>query len=292
MTNRDKPIEGSVCMVTGATSGIGNATARRLAQQGATVVVVGRNMEKSAATVRQIERQTGNSSVEFMLADLSSQHDIRQLAEGFKRRYRRLDVLVNNAGAMMFSRQESVDGIEMTLALNHLSYFLLTNLLLETLKSGAPSRIINVSSSAHHRAEIDFEDLQNLKRYGGFQTYARSKLENLLFTYELAERLEGTGVTVNALHPGLVATNLMANNGAIGRVMKVLLGLRGMSVEEGAQTSIYLASSPEVEGITGQYFVKQKAVQSSQASYDKSTASRLWRVSAELTGLPVDNVPW
>ena len=292
MTNRDKPIEGSVCMVTGATSGIGNATARRLAQQGATVVVVGRSMEKSAATVRQIERQTGNSSVEFMLADLSSQHDIRQLAEGFKRRYRRLDVLVNNAGAMMFSRQESVDGIEMTLALNHLSYFLLTNLLLETLKSGAPSRIINVSSSAHHRAEIDFEDLENLKRYGGFQTYARSKLENLLFTYELAKRLEGTGVSVNALHPGLVATNLMANNGAIGRVMKVLLGLRGMSVEEGAQTSIYLASSPEVEGITGQYFVKQKAVQSSQASYDKSAARRLWQVSAELTGLPVDHVPY
>ena len=234
-------------MVTGATSGIGQVTARRLAEQGATVVIVGRSMERGAATVRQIEQQTGNSSVEFMLADLSSQQDIRQLSEGFKRRYQRLDVLVNNAGAMMFSRQESVDGIEMTLALNHLSYFLLTNLVLETLKYGVPSRIINVSSGAHHKGDIDFDDLQNLKRYGGFQSYAQSKLGNLLFTYELAKRLEGTGVTVNALHPGLVATNLMANNGVIGRLLRVLLGLKGMSAEEGAQTSIYLASSIKVE---------------------------------------------
>ncbi len=189
MTILDKPMQGSVCMVTGATSGIGKVTALRLAQQGTTVVVVGRSKEKSAAAVRQIEQQTGNSSVEFMLADLSSQQDIRQLAEGFKRRYQRLDVLVNNAGAIMFSRQESVDGIEMTLALNHLSYFLLTNLLLEPLKSGAPSRIINVSSSAHQRADIDFDDLQIRKRYRGFRAYARSKLGNLLFTYELAKRL-------------------------------------------------------------------------------------------------------
>ncbi len=226
-----------------------------------------------------------------MLADLSSQQDIRQLAEGFKRRYQRLDVLVNNAGAIMFSRQESVDGIEMTLALNHLSYFLLTNLLLEPLKSGAPSRIINVSSSAHHRAEIDFDDLQSLNRYRGFRAYARSKLGNLLFTYELSRRLEGTGITVNALHPGLVATNLMANNGGIGRLLKVLLSLKGISEEEGAQTSIYLATSPEAEGITGQYFVKQKAVPSSQASYDKSAAGRLWQASAELAGLASDHAP-
>ena len=291
MTILDKPMKGSVCMVTGATSGIGKVTALRLAQQGTTVVVVGRSKEKSAAAVRQIEQQTGNSSVEFMLADLSSQQDIRQLAEEFKRRYQRLDVLVNNAGAIMFSRQESVDGIEMTLALNHLSYFLLTNLLLEPLKSGAPSRIINVSSSAHHRAEIDFDDLQSLKRYRGFRAYARSKLGNLLFTYELARRLEGTGITVNALHPGLVATNLMANNGGIGRLLKVLLSLKGISEEEGAQTSIYLATSPEAEGITGQYFVKQKAVPSSQASYDKSAACQLWQASAELTGLAADHAP-
>lgn len=289
MTNRDNPMTGSVCMVTGATSGIGKVTALRLAQQGTTVVVVGRSMEKSEATVRQIEQQTGNSSVEFMLADLSSQQDIRQLADGFKRRYQRLDVLVNNAGAIMFSRQESVDGIEMTLALNHLSYFLLTNLLLEPLKSGAPSRIINVSSSAHSKAKIDFDDLQSLKRYRGFRAYARSKLANLLFTYELAKRLEGTGITVNALHPGLVATNLMANNGRIGRLLRVLLSLKGISEEEGARTSIFLATSPEVEGNTGQYFVNQKAVQSSQASYDKSAAGRLWQASAELTGLAADH---
>ncbi len=289
MTNRDNPMKGSVCMVTGATSGIGKVTALRLAQQGTTVVVVGRSMEKSEATVRQIEQQTGNSSVEFMLADSSSQQDIRQLAEGFKRRYQRLDVLVNNAGAIMFSRQESVDGIEMTLALNHLSYFLLTDLLLEPLKSGAPSRIINVSSSAHSKAKMDFDDLQSLKRYRGFRAYARSKLANLLFTYELAKRLEGTGITVNALHPGLVATNLMANNGRIGRLLRVLLSLKGISEEEGAQTSIFLATSPEVEGNTGQYFVNQMAVQSSPASYDKSAAGRLWQASAELTGLAADH---
>ena len=200
MNNLDRPMKGSVCMVTGATSGIGKVTARRLTQLGATVVVVGRSRERSAAAVRQIQQQTGNPSVEFMLADLSSQQDIRQLSEGFKRRYQRLDVLVNNAGAIMFSRQESVDGIEMTLALNHLSYFLLTNLLLEPLQSCEPSRIINVSSSAHKRAQIDFDDLQSLKRYRGFQAYARSKLGNLMFTYELAKRLEGTGITVNALH--------------------------------------------------------------------------------------------
>ena len=231
MTKLDNPMEGSVCMVTGATSGIGKVTARRLAQQGTRLVVVGRSRERSAASVRQIQQQTGNTSVEFMLADLSSQQDICQLAEGFKRQYQRLDVLVNNAGAIMFSRQESLDGIEMTLALNHLSYFLLTNLLLEPLKSGAPSRIINVSSSAHHKAKLDFEDLQSLKRYRAFQAYARSKLGNLLFTYELGERLQGTGITVNALHPGLVATNFMANNGRIGRLFRVLLSLNGMSAE-------------------------------------------------------------
>ena len=189
----------------------------------------------------------------------------------------------------MFSRQESVDGIEMSLGLNHLSYFLLTGLLLDSLKTGAPSRIINVSSSAHLRARIDFDDLQSRKRYKGFQAYARSKLGNLLFTYELAKRLEGTGITVNALHPGLVATNFMANNGGIGRLFRVLLSLKGMSEEEGAQTSIYLATSPEVEGVTGQYFVKQQVAQSSKASHDKSSASRLWQASSELTGLVEDH---
>ena len=191
----------------------------------------------------------------------------------------------------MLSQKQSVDGIEMTFALNHLDYFLLTNLLLDTLKSTAPARIINVSSSAHNGVEINFDDLQNRQRYKGYQAYGRSKLGNLLFTYELARRLEGTGVTVNALHPGLVATNLLKNNGVFGHLLKFLLGLMGVSAEEGAQTSVYLATSPEVEGVTGQYFINRKAVESSKASYDTTVASRLWEMSAELTGLPVGDAP-
>ena len=291
MANPSGLMSRKICMVTGATSGIGKVTARELAQQGATVVVVGRSMQKSVATVNQIKEQTGNPSVQFMLADLSSQKDIRQLAEEFKSQYQRLDVLVNNAGAIMLSQKQSVDGIEMTFALNHLDYFLLTNLLLDTLKSSAPARIINVSSGAHNGVEINFGDLQNRQRYKGYQAYSRSKLGNLLFTYELARRLEGTGVTVNALHPGLVATNLLKNNGVFGHLLKFLLGLTGVSAEEGAQTSVYLATSPEVEGVTGQYFINRKAVESSKASYDTTAASRLWKMSAELTGLPVCDAP-
>lgn len=195
---------------------------------------------------------------------------------------------MNNAGSFFMSRQESVDGIEMTFALNHLGYFLLTNLLLDTLEASAPARIVNVSSAAHERAQIDFEDLQGRQKYSGWQAYGQSKLANVLFTYELARRLEGTGVTVNALHPGFVATNLGAGTyGLIGRLFKKLVNLRGVSPEEGARTSIYLATSSEVEGVTRKYFVEQKAVPSSEASYDEATARRLWQVSAELTGLSV-----
>ncbi len=280
-------MSGKICMVTGATSGIGAVTARALAQQGATVIVVGRNPEKAAATVDHIKQQTGNPVVEFMLADLSSQKEIRQLVQQFKSRYHHLHVLVNNAGSIFLARQESVDGIEMTFALNHLGYFLLTNMLLDTLKVSAPSRIINVSALLHERAKINFDDLQNQKMYIGVQAYPQSKLCNLLFTYELARRLEGTGVTVNALHPGVVATNLGVNNNRIGRLLRRLINLALISPEEGAQTIIYLATAPNVEAVTGQYFVKQKAVSSSEASYDRAAAKRLWRVSAELTGLPV-----
>ena len=285
MANLDMPMRGRICLVTGATSGIGLATARGLAHQGATVVVVGRSAEKGAATVHQLQQETGNASIEFIIADLSSQHDIRHLAEEFKGRHQRLDVLVNNAGAIMLSRRLSVDGIEMTFALNHLGYFLLTNLLLDTLKASAPARIANVSSVAHEEMRLDFDDLQGQKRYWGFRAYGRSKLANILFTYALAERLQGTGVTVNALHPGLVATNFLANNGMKGRLLSFLFGLRGMSSKKGAQTCIYLAASPDVEGVTGRYFFQQRPVPSSGASYDKAVADRLWQVSAELTGL-------
>ena len=276
---------GKVCMVTGATSGIGKVTARELAQRGAAVVLVGRNEAKSEATVTQIRQQTANPSVDFLLADLSSQEEVRRLARKFESRYLRLDVLVNNAGAIMLSRRESVDGIEMTLALNHLAYFLLTNLLLDRLKSSAPARIVNVSSNSHERAQLDFDDLQIRRRYWGFRAYARSKLANILFSYELARRLKGTGVTVNALHPGLVGTNFLANNGALGRFLKMLVAVKGMSTEQGSRTSIFLASSPDVEMVTGRYFYQEREVPSSCASHDEVAAGRLWRLSAELTGL-------
>lgn len=270
-------------MVTGAASGIGAVTAQALARRGAAVVLVDRDSEQGAATARQIKQETGNPAVEFMRADLSSQQEIRRLVPQFKSRYQRLDVLVNNAGAIFPRRQESVDGIEMTFALNYLGYFLLTNLLLDTIKASAPARIINVSSRSHARAQIDFDDLQSRSGYRGLQAYAHSKLAILLFTYELARRLEGTGVTVNALHPGVVATNFgMSQGGILGLVMR-LFRFTFISPEQGARTSIYLATSPEVEGVTGKYFVKCKAVPSSPASYDTATARRLWEVSVALT---------
>jgi len=292
MENKDKPMKGKICMVTGATSGIGEVTARALAQQDATTIVVGRNPEKGATTVSQIKQQTGNPLVEFMLADLSSQQEIHQLVEQFKSRYQRLDVLVNNAGASFRKRQDSIDGIEMTFALNHLGYFLLTNLLLDTLKSSVPARIVNVSSGEHKRVKLNFEDLQGKQKYSSYQAYKQSKLCNILFTYELARRLEGTDVTVNAVTPGLAKTKLGLENGGFPALMKRLLNfLAGKSPEEGAQAIIYLATSPDVEGVTGKYFVKQEAVPSSDDSYDKDAARRLWQVSAELTELPIDDVP-
>lgn len=289
MSDQDRSMQDKVCMVTGATDGIGKETARALADMGATIIIVGRNREKSIATVNEIRQETGNPDVEYMLADLSSQEQIRRLAEQFKERYDQLDVLVNNAGGFFMSHEESVDGIEMTFALNHLGYFLLTNLLLDVLTESAPARIVNVSSGAHENAEIDFDDLESEETYSGWRAYGESKLANLLFTYELARRLEGTGVTVNALHPGFVKTNLGADNfGWFGTVVKKVINLvAGLSPEEGAQTSIYLASSPEVEGVTGKYFVKKKPAQSSKASYDEDAARRLWEISEEMTELHV-----
>ena len=285
MAQADEPMHGKVCIVTGAASGIGAVTARALAQRGAAVALVDRAPEKGAITADQIRQQTGNPAVEFMLADLSVQKEVRRLAQQFKSRYQRLDVLVNNAGAIFPQRHESVDGIEMTFALNYLGYFLLTNLLLDTLKASAPARIINVSSRSHARAQINFDDLQSRSGYRDLKAYAHSKLAIVLFTYELARRLERTGVTANALHPGVVATNFgMNNDGIIGLVIRLFRQFF-ISPERGAQTSIYLATSPEVEGVTGKYFVKCKAVPSSPASYDTVTASRLWQVSAAHTNL-------
>ena len=221
-----------------------------------------------------------------MLADLSSRQDIRRLAQEFKRKYRRLDVLVNNVGIVRMARRESVDGIEMTFAVNHLAPFLLTDLLLDTLKASAPARIVNVSSALHHQGKTNFDDLQMRRGYNGLSAYNNSKLANVLFTYELARRLAGTGVTVNALHPGAVRTNLIASNGWFFKwIVQPLFDLQAISVEQGAQTSVYLASSPAVDGVTGKYFAQCKPRASSPASYDEEAQKRLWQVSAQMTGL-------
>ena len=275
-----------VCLITGATAGIGKAAAAGLAELGATVVLVGRDPEKTSAATDQIQELTGNQEVSCLVADLSSQQSVRQLADEFTATFERLDVLVNNAGSLMLSRQETVDGIEMTFALNHLSYFLLTNLLLDVLNSSSPSRVVNVASDAHQGARLDFDDLQCHKSYGGYKAYGRSKLANLLFTYELARKLEGTGVTVNGLHPGLVATSFLAtNNGLRGRLYNFFLKRMGRSAEDGARTVIYLAASAEVEGVSGGYFMDEGLVDSSEASYDRDASVRLWKESEALTGL-------
>ncbi len=217
------PMTGKTVLITGATSGIGKATAMGLANMGASVVMVGRDRGRGEAAVAEIKERSGNASVDLMLADVSSQREIRRLADGFGEAYPRLDVLVNNAGVFRSERITTADGIEATFAVNHLAYFLLTNLLLERLKASAPSRIVNVASADHSNATIDFDDLQGEKGYRGAKAYSRSKLANVLFTYELARRLRGTGVTVNCLHPGVVGTNLGSGvSGAFGFVVSAL----------------------------------------------------------------------
>jgi len=288
MTDASKSMSGKTVLVTGATAGIGEVAARELARKGAKVVLVGRSPARCEATAAMIRRETGNPNVEFLVGDLSSQADVRKVAREFLDRHDRLDVLLNNAGAFFSKRETSADGIEMTFALNHLAYFLLTNLLLDTLKRSSPSRVVSVSSTAHKMvSQIDFDDPQGAKKYGGWHAYGQSKLANVLFTRELARRLGGTGVTANCLHPGFVASNFTAGNGAMGWMMRRLAGLAAISTDEGAKTSIYLASSPEVEGVTGRYFAKEKAVEPSKVAQDEAAAARLWTLSEEMTGLKV-----
>lgn len=283
-------MKNKICLVTGATAGIGEVTALKLAGMGATVVGVGRNPAKCEATAQRIRTEMGNPNVEFLIADLSSQAQIRALAETFRQKYPRLDVLVNNAGAFYFDRQESVDGIEMTFALNHLGYFLLTHLLLDMLKASAPSRIVSVSSSAHYSAKLDLDDLEMKKNFQGWPAYANSKLLNILFTYELARRLEGTGVTATVLHPGWVATQFAQNNlrgfmALVRPFYRLFQKLTAITPEQGADTMIYLASSPEVEGVTGKFFVERREKQSLDVSYDEGAAKKLWEISEKMVGL-------
>jgi NAD(P)-dependent dehydrogenase (short-subunit alcohol dehydrogenase family) len=278
---------GRICLITGATSGIGLVTARELAARGATVALVGRDEARARAAVEAIRQQTGNSEVDYLLADFSSQAAIRGLAEAFRRRYGALHVLVNNAGVICWGRRETVDKLEMTFAVNHLAPFLLTNLLLDTLRASAPARVVTVASDAHTGATIPFDDLQQTQgNYQWLRVYGQSKLANIMFTYALARRLAGSGVTANALHPGVVATRIYRSknplfNFATTRVIPVF----ALSPEKGARTSVYLASSPEVASVSGQYFVKCKPKRSSKTSYDEAAQERLWAISEQLTGL-------
>jgi retinol dehydrogenase 12 len=280
-------MQGKVCVVTGATAGIGQVAATELAHQGAHVVIVSRSSAKCAATQVQIRSANPAASVDTLVADLSSLAETKRLADQLRERCPRIDVLLNNAGAMFWKRTESGDGIEKTIALNHLSYFVLTNLLLPVLKVSAPARIVNVASDAHKGVSINFDDIQFKQKYSGWKAYQQSKLANILFTNELARRIDGTGVTANVLHPGFVRTSFLEafNDARAGWLFKRIAGLIALTPEQGARTSIYLASSPEVAGVSGRYFVKEKPVVSSPQSRDQSAAERLWRLSVEMTGV-------
>lgn len=279
-------MHGKIVMVTGATDGIGKATAHALAALGATVLVVGRNPAKISATIAEIGAAGNTQQLDSFQADFSSLAQVRRLAEQVRARYDRLDVLINNAGTIFSERGETVDGFERTFAVNHLAPFLLTNLLLDLIVQSAPARIVNVSSMGHRFSGMNFDNLQAQRSYNSMNVYGQSKLANVMFTYELARRLSDKGVTVNALHPGGVATNMGHDQtGLSERVIATLLRYAGLTAANGARTSVYLAASPEVTTVTGQYFVRRKARRSSAASYDQAAQARLWQVSAELTGV-------
>jgi NAD(P)-dependent dehydrogenase (short-subunit alcohol dehydrogenase family) len=281
-------MENKVCIVTGGTSGIGKATAIGLARMGSTIVIVGRDKKEGENAQNEIKSKSGNQKVDLFLTDLSSQAKIRKLADDILAKYQALHVLVNNAGIASIKRSVTEDGIECVLAVNYLAPFLLTNLLLERLKSNAPARVVNVAGDFHRKATIQFDDLMSEKDYNGIRANNQAKLALILFTYELARRLDGSGVTANCLHPGAVATDAPLKDPdlpSFSRFMYKLVRVFFASPEKGAETSIYLATSPEIEYVSGKYFIKKTRVASSPESYDEEIARRLWKVSEELTGL-------
>ena len=274
-----------ICLVTGGNSGIGKSVALGLAKMGATVVVVSRNKEKGETAVTDIVEKSGNKNVELIQADMSSQNSIHQLVDEFRARHEKLHLLINNAGVYLTKRSETEDGLESTFAVNHLGPFLLTSLLVDVLKANAPSRIVNVTSDAHKGARINFDDLQGEKKFSGWQAYGQSKLAMILYTHGLAKKLEGTGVTVNSAHPGVVRTNFAKNNGGLVMLGFRFLGMFFISPESAAKRILYVATSPDLEGVTGKYFTKMREVKSSQESYDDDSARRLWQISEQLTRL-------
>ena len=278
-------VAGKTVLVTGGTGGIGRATASGLAAMGATVTIAGRDLAQAEDTAREICAATG-ARVDVLVADMSDQSDVRRLAAEALDRLPRIDVLVNNVGGFWNTRQLTADGLELTFAVNHLAPFLLTNLLLDRLKQSAPARVVTVASHAHAQGRIDFEDLQGERSYSGARAYNQSKLANVLFTYELARRLHGSGVTANALHPGVVNTAFGAEDpSGTQRLLVPLLRPFMKSPAQGAATSIRLASAPELEGVTGRYFSKGLPKRSSPRSRDEDVAARLWQVSADLVEL-------
>jgi retinol dehydrogenase 12 len=279
-------LKNKIVLVTGATQGIGKVTALELAKMGADVTIVGRNPQKTAAAAEEICQASGNPSIHYLIGDLSTKSGVETVAQAFRSNHNNLHILVNNAGAVFLHRQESADGIEMTFALNHLAYFYMTYLLLDLIKASAPARIINVSSAAHYSGRINFNDIQLERSFSGWKAYSQSKLANILFTKELSRMLEGTGVTANALHPGFVATNFGRSNGGFFDPLFKLFQVAAITPEKGAETTIFLASSPEVEGMTSLYFAKKRPVRPSPAAVDPQSARKLWEVSLQMLGLP------
>ncbi|MFW9908108.1 MAG: SDR family oxidoreductase [Candidatus Thorarchaeota archaeon] len=279
-------MNGKVCIVTGANCGIGKETTLGLARKDATVVMLVRNEEKGTEAQKEIISESGNDSVDMMLCDLSSLVQIRQFSNAFSTKYGRLDVLVNNAGAVYSKRDVTPDGFERSLAVNYLAPFVLTNELLPLLKASSPSRIVNLTSGLHGRAEVNLENLQSEGKYKGMNAYQNSKLMVLLFTYALARRLEGTGVTANAVSPGFVATNLGRSSGS--RMNSIMFGMMKpfqLTPAEGAQTSIYVASAPELEGVTGKHFTKSQEKTSSPSSLDIDLQEKLWTTTEKMLGM-------
>ncbi|MCA9774717.1 MAG: SDR family oxidoreductase [Myxococcales bacterium] len=278
-------LDGKRCLITGATSGIGEETALGLARLGAELILVARSEARAQATRERIRNEAGSEAVEVMSADLASFASIRDFAREFRARHDSLDLLVNNAGMVGIKYAETVDGIEQVFAVNHLAPFLLTNLLLEPLKSAAPARVVNVASTMHRFAKMNFDDPGLKSGYSGWTSYNQSKLANILFTKELARRLEGTGVTVNAVHPGGVATRLGHNNGRGAVVFTKIAAPFLRTPAQGAKTSIHVAASPDLDGVTGEYFANERRARASRAANDAAAAERLWELSARMTGL-------
>ncbi len=276
-------IHGKICVVTGANSGIGKHTAIGLAREGARVVMVCRNLEKGEAARAEIQSASGSDQIDLMQCDMASLASIRSFTDEFCDRYDRLDVLVNNAGAMFGKRELTVDGYERSFAVNHLGYFLVTKGLLDLLKASAPSRIVSVASGGHRMGWLDFDNLQGEKLYSRYVAYGTSKLCNIMFTYELARRLDGAGVTANCLHPGAVRSNFGASSGGLFSTLMKIGKPMLVAPETGARTSIYLAASAEVEGVTGGYYAKCKPARSSRKSHDRDAQRRLWELSEALT---------